>query len=179
MNYQNIIVSIIEQDRARCLALKAVRSLALPDWLIAAGFVRNAIWDHVYGTKTSLNDIDVIYFCESDISIERDIELQNRLLELQPTFPWSVKNQARMHVKNGDPAYLNTKDAMQYWPEKQTSIGVKYDDQSRVAIQHCFDLELQFNGRVDRNPVRAKEIFEKRLRQKSWKDSWPELTIEH
>ena len=44
--------------------LEAVSSLWLPDWYIAAGFLRNAIWDalHAKSVRTPLNDIDVIYY---------------------------------------------------------------------------------------------------------------------
>jgi hypothetical protein len=178
LKYEQRIASIIEKDQARCLALEIVESIALPDWLIAAGFVRNAIWDYMYDLKTSLNDIDVIYFCSSDVSIDRDLAIQNALVTLEPNLPWSVKNQARMHLKNGDLAYLSTKDAMQYWPEKQTSIGVKLNDQGKIVIQHCFDLGLQFNGKISRNPARETQIFEQRLKQKSWQSIWPKLEVE-
>ena len=178
MNYEQKIISIIKGDYTRCNALEAAASLDLPDWLIAAGFVRNAIWDHVYGVKTDLNDIDVIYFCKTDSSEEYDVELQQRLSGLEPNLPWSVKNQARMHIKNNDAPYLNTKDAMSYWPEKQTSIGVKLDKQGDLVLQHCFRLALQFNGKVDHNPVRTKQIFRERVAQKLWQKAWPKLAIE-
>ncbi len=155
-----------------------MRSIDLPDCLIAAGFVRNAIWDYIYGIKTDLNDIDVIYFCGSDVSIERDLEIQRSLFAIEPKFPWSVKNQARMHLKNGDAAYSSSKDAMSYWPEKQTSIGVKLNDQNKIEIQHCFDLELQFSGKVSHNSIREKHVFKKRIMQKSWQSIWPKLEIE-
>ena len=100
-------------------ALRAVSTLALPDWLIAAGFVRNIIWDSVYAKQTALNDIDVIYFCTEDRSAARDLLLEQRLRAVEPDLPWSVKNQARMHRKHGDAPYKNTVDAMRYWPEQQ------------------------------------------------------------
>ena len=178
LSYEQLITSIIEKDPERYLVLETVRSIDLPDWLIAAGFVRNAVWDYIYGIKTDLNDIDVIYFCSLDISIERDIEIQKSLLALEPKLPWSVKNQARMHYKNGDAAYSSSKDAMSYWPEKQTSIGVKLDDQNVIEVQHCFDLALQFSGKVNHNPNREKHIFKKRVMQKSWQGIWPKLEIE-
>ena len=35
----------ISQDGQRMAALEAARHLALPDWCLAAGFVRNLVWD--------------------------------------------------------------------------------------------------------------------------------------
>lgn len=178
MNYEREIISCIESSDNRMKALRAVRSLNLPDSLIAAGFVRNAIWDKIYSTSTTLNDIDVIYFYDLDLSTRRDKVLEEKLRELEPDFPWSVKNQARMHVKNGDNPYRNTLDAMSYWPEKQTSIGVLLDSEDNVCLKHCFDLSFQFNGKINQNPKREIEIFNARVKDRAWRDSWPKLEIE-
>ncbi len=61
---QQQIIQWIEQDEMRMLALRTARQLTLNDWCLAAGFVRNLIWDRLHGFSHSspLNDIDVIYF---------------------------------------------------------------------------------------------------------------------
>lgn len=51
MSYRQRIVELIEADALRMRALRAVRTLDLPDWLIAAGFVRNLVWDNLFGKK--------------------------------------------------------------------------------------------------------------------------------
>lgn len=49
-----------------------VADLKLPDGLIAAGFVRNLVWDHLHGKNaTPLNDVDVIFY---DASLQLDEE---------------------------------------------------------------------------------------------------------
>ena len=159
-------------------ALRAVKSLDLPDWLIAAGFVRNIIWGHLFDHEVDLNDIDVIYFCTQDTSKERDQGLESQLVQMYPDLPWSVKNQARMHLKHGDASYLSTIDAMRYWPEKQTSIGVKLDHQDSIVIGHCFDLSIQFNGYINHNPARSIEVFNDRVLSKGWLDIWPQLKVD-
>lgn len=123
MDYQASIIELIYADTQRMRALSAVRELQLPDGLIAAGFVRNKIWDFVFATDTPLADTDVIYFCQHDVSEARDKLLERRLGELLPGVCWSVKNQARMHVRNGDRPYISSADAMSFWPEKQTALG--------------------------------------------------------
>lgn len=158
-------------------ALHVVSQLDLPGWLIAAGFVRNLIWDELFNLTTDLNDIDVIYYDAWEVSRERDILLENDLLRVQPNLPWSVKNQARMHLKNGDAPYQSSKDAMNYWPEKQTSIGVKLDRKGNIVISHCFDLAFQFNGCINHNPARSIQVFNKRVQSKGWLDHWPALKI--
>lgn len=177
MNYEKRIISLIESDSLRMKALTAVRSLNLPDCLIGAGFVRNKIWDSVFGSDTALNDVDVIYYCKLDCSETRDRALKTKLESLEPDLPWSVKNQARMHIKNNDSPYLNTLDAMSYWPEKQTSIGVYMNSDAQIIIRNCFDMALQFNSCIDRNPNRSVEVFKKRIATKGWLGIWPKLNV--
>jgi len=177
MNYEQRTINLIEFDQLRMRALCAARSLNLPDWLISAGFVRNAIWNDIYANDTELNDIDVIYFCLLDTSDERDFLLEQQLIRLEPELPWSVKNQARMHFKNGDSPYKDTLDAMSYWPEKQTSIGVFLNDNDRVVVCSSFDLALNFNNQINRNPTRSIEVFNNRVNSKNWIELWPMLKI--
>lgn len=177
MSQKQRIINLIENDVFRMRALTVVGSLNLPDWLIAAGFVRNLIWDDCFNTQTQVNDIDVIYFCREDISEARDELLEEQLKVICPEYPWSVKNQARMHIKNGDNPYQNTLGAMRYWPEKQTSIGVKLDADGCVDVRHCFELDVQFSGQINRNPARSKKVFERRVLTKRWVDIWPGLIV--
>jgi hypothetical protein len=59
-----------------------------------------------------LNDIDVIYFDSADVSRETEQEIDDRLDQLFPGQRFSVKNQARMHLRNGDSPYRSSADAM-------------------------------------------------------------------
>src|SRR5712664_2713902 len=45
----SLIADIIAQDPVGMEQLRSVRTLDLPDWCIAAGFVRNRVWDHLHG----------------------------------------------------------------------------------------------------------------------------------
>ncbi|MBF4328231.1 nitrate reductase, partial [Vibrio anguillarum] len=58
------IVELIKEDPIRVEALYHVSQLGLPQCYIAAGFVRNLVWDslHDFNEPTPLNDVDVIYF---------------------------------------------------------------------------------------------------------------------
>jgi hypothetical protein len=91
MSYEQRIIELVKSDELRMRALYAVRTLDLPDWLVAAGFVRNLVWESIFNKKDRARDIDVIYFCRFDSSQERDIFLEKRLHELEPNFLWSVK----------------------------------------------------------------------------------------
>lgn len=183
-----------ERVRALELALQCARIHSMPQWCLAAGFVRNLVWDRLHGFELSpLNDIDLIYFCPLDISPERDLAIETYLNQLAPELPWSVKNQARMHVRNQDMAYTSCVDAMSYWPELETAIGVSYqavdtesDDQTCVGMKNhpasCdielvapFGLNSLFTLKLSANPKRSLSVFEHRVATKGWLTRYPLL----
>ena len=181
---QQLICSWIAADNMRMDCLKAVAELNLPDCYIAAGFVRNLIWDKLTQRQTQLADIDVIYF-DRDHTSETQDRYYERLLERNSPIneqaggknKWSVKNQARMHVRNGDLAYESSLDAMSYWPEKETAIGVRLDENGGLELGLAF---IQFNYSaltLTHNPKRAREIFQQRIIHKNWLTHWPELKV--
>ena len=75
------VASIIAQDPVGMKQLRAARALALPDWCIAAGFVRNRVWDHLHGISPARPpaDIDVLYYDATDLSRETEQALEGRL----------------------------------------------------------------------------------------------------
>ncbi len=66
----SLIADIIADDPVGMKQLRAARTLALPDWCIAAGFVRNQVWDHLHGISPPRPpaDIDVLYYDASLLS---------------------------------------------------------------------------------------------------------------
>src|SRR5262249_49127248 len=110
----SLITEIIAQDPVGMEQLRAVRTLALPDWCIAAGFVRNRVWAHLHGIAPARPpaDIDVLFYDAADLSKEREYEFEDRLDDLLPGLPWQVRNQARMHLSKGLPQHRSTADSM-------------------------------------------------------------------
>ena len=72
------IARIIAQDPVGMKQLRAARTLGLPDWCIAAGFVRNRVWDHMHGIAPPRPpaDIDVLYYDARDLSKETEQALE-------------------------------------------------------------------------------------------------------
>jgi hypothetical protein len=70
MDYKAATAKLLKQDEFRLRCLQAAWSLHLPDWYLGAGFLRNAIWDHLHqhSQATPLNDIDLVYFDAKDLS---------------------------------------------------------------------------------------------------------------
>lgn len=100
--------------------IKAASKLNLPDWWICAGFVRSIIWDTLHGfeKRTNTPDVDVIYFDDKNIDEKTEKKLEAELRTILPDIPWSVKNEARMHVINDIPPYISSEDAISKFPEK-------------------------------------------------------------
>ncbi|MGO4705011.1 nucleotidyltransferase family protein [Microvirga sp. 2MCAF38] len=162
-------------------ALRHVERLGLRDRWIGAGFIRNAIWDALHGRMPDLADhadIDVIFFDPSDLSREREAALEQALREASPGLPWSVRNQARMHMRNGDAPYRDSADAMRYWPETATAIGARLHD-GQIDLIAPYDVEDLVDLIVRPTPpfLDKLDIYRERIRSKNWKGRWPRLTI--
>ncbi|MEX1215540.1 nucleotidyltransferase family protein [Saccharospirillum sp.] len=67
---------------------------------------------HNFSTATVLNDIELIYFDQKDVTERRDRDMEGKPRGIS-NFPWSVKNQARMHESNLDGPYTSTSNANQ------------------------------------------------------------------
>ncbi|WP_082223660.1 nucleotidyltransferase family protein [Pseudomonas sp. RIT-PI-a] len=182
MDNSSTIQAIISNDPIRRRMLEIVRSLNLPDCWIGAGFVRNAVWDHLHGRSVSTvsTDVDVIWFDATRSTHEQDEALEAVLRDLDPNVLWSVKNQARMHVQNGDEPYQSATDAMRYWPETATAVAIRlredgtYEIAAPLGFDDLFDLIIRPAGRfaTDKNT-----IYQDRVTSKNWLKVWPMLTL--
>ncbi|HEY8607113.1 MAG TPA: nucleotidyltransferase family protein [Noviherbaspirillum sp.] len=179
--YEDLLSRWIEADPLRMRALHLAFELDLPDWCIAAGFVRNLVWDKLHGfaTPTPLADIDLVYFDPFQVGPVRDRELEAHLATVDPSLPWSVRNQARMHERNGDAPYVDTLDAMRHWVELETAVGVRLNAQKEIEIVSAFGLDTLFAKKLTPNRLRYKPAeFSARLNGKNWLWTWPQLQVD-
>ncbi|MDC8829530.1 nucleotidyltransferase family protein [Alteromonas gilva] len=178
-DYPSVIASWLRADTQRWQALEVAASLQLPDWCLAAGFVRNLVWDHLHNKPqpTPLNDIDVVYFNTEDVNAASDQTYQQQLYGKSP-FPWSVKNQARMHTRNQDKPYLSTADAMRHWVEIETAVGVRLNNSRELEFIAPFGLAPLFALSVTLNQHCPKPaVFRQRINNKHWLATWPKLQV--
>jgi hypothetical protein len=173
------IACIIAQDPVGMEQLRAVRTLDLPDWCIAAGFVRNRVWDHLHGIAPARApvDIDVIYFDAADVSKDREAEYETRLHGLIPNAPWQVRNQARMHVWKDLPPHRDTADSMTYWLETVTAVGVRLeaDDRLTVVAPLGTDDLLGLLCRPTAFGRTRRHEYDERITAKRWRELWPRV----
>lgn len=174
------ISSILRADPLRWHLLDVVRQLDLPDCWIGAGFVRNAVWDHLHRRSASppTSDIDVIWYDPTRIDPAEDRKCEAMLRVAAPSFAWSVKNQARMHIRNGDGPYASSVDAMRYWPETATAVAARRQGVDDCEIEAPFGLDDLLNLVLRATPHFSGEkrtIYEDRLQAKDWFVAWPLL----
>jgi uncharacterized protein len=167
-------------------ALRAVASLKLEAWCIGAGAVRNLVWDHLHGhtEPSSLADVDVAYFDQSDITLNTEQALQSSLQAIAPGLPWEVTNQAGVHVwferyfgHKVDPL-RSLEEAVASWPEYATSVGITLGAQEELQVIAPWGLEDLFAVTVRRNPTRVSlETYRQRIEQERYSQRWPMVKV--
>ena len=180
------ILKLIYKNEWMMGVLKAAQELELPDWMIGAGFVRNKVWDYLHGfrnAKVPTNDIDLIYFDPHDPK-ETTEKKYDDTLKKQININWSCKNQARMHIINGDRPYKNSLDALSHWVETATAIAVKLEQDDSLTLFAPHGLDDLFNLILRPTPAFTNKdkihIFRKRIAQKEWLKKYPKLkVVEH
>lgn len=170
------------ESRAEMLrALAAVAAHGPPGAWIGAGFLRNAVWDALSGHDPGAMppaDLDVVFHDAADASVARDRAAEARLSRAEPGLPWSVVNQARMHLRNGHAPYADLADAIAHWPETATCIAARLAG-GRVEILAPHGL-TDLLGLVAR-PTPAHRAnpaaMHARIAAKSWLLRWPRLQV--
>jgi len=174
----SLIVSIIAQDPVGMKQLRAARTLALPDWCIAAGFVRNRVWDHLHGIAPPREpaDIDVLYYDAADLSKEAEQALEARLSALEPA-PWQIRNQARMHVWKELPQHKSTADSMAYWLETVTAVGVRLEADDSLTVISPLGTDDLLGLRCSPTAYGRTRLdeYEARIASKGWRALWPKV----
>lgn len=177
---QSKVVDILAADAGAMAQLRAVRSLVLPDWCIAGGFVRNRVWDALTGQFEEFPaDTDVLFFDTADRSRERETQLERRLTAILPQVDWQVRNQARMHEFNGDPPYRDTAHAMTFWLETCTAVGARLtaDDRIELVAPQGLDDLLALVFRPTDSGRKHYAAYRERIDTKPWRRRWPAATF--
>jgi hypothetical protein len=163
--------------------LQAVAEADLPDCWIGAGFIRDAVWDQLHGYEKTAphGDVDVIWFPNVPTQADVDQRVEDELRAAVPELQWSVKNQARMHLRNADAPYVSVADAMRHWPETATAVAARLGSSGQIEINAPFGLDDLFALRLRPTPAfqtSKHPIFIDRVSSKRWIERYPMLTLE-
>lgn len=168
-------------------ALRAGRELGLTQWCVGAGALRNLVWDALHGhaQRSVLADVDLAWFCATDLDPARDAALQARLLQACPDLPWEVTNQAGVHLwferhfGHAVAPLRSLEEAIASWPEPATAVGVWLDADDVLHVIAPLGLDDLLGLRVRRNPARVSlETYRQRCATKRYAERWPRVVVE-
>ena len=166
--------------------LTIIRDLELKDSWLAAGSVRNFIWN-LLSDKPSFDretDVDVIFF-DPDVSYEETLAIESKLREDFPQYQWELKNQVYMHQHSPHTSpYRNSCDAMSKYPERCTEVGLRLQADATLELFAPYGLEDILNFQVRPTPHFLENqdrmnLYQKRLSKKNWREKWKNLTVKN
>ena len=195
MNYKTIseqyetFISILEKNKDLIAVLDYITELKLPNFYIAAGSVFQTIWNYYDGNDLNfgIKDIDVIYYNNSDLSVEKDLEYYNIINTYIKAkgfnYEVDVSNEARMHLwkiehNQGDNVeqYKNSEDAMSKWIATVHAIGItKVNDNIKIYAPYGLSDIYSRTIRPIKHNGNSKELYDKKVA--SWQNRFDSLNI--
>ena len=178
--------AIIRADPGLMHLLAGLRELALPQWRLVAGCLYQTVWNVLTGRPrgTGINDYDVIYFDNGDLSWDAEDSVIRRVAAATagPIGPVEVRNQARVHLwfeqRFGTPypPLASADEAIARYASIAHTIGVRLEPDDRLDIAAPFGLDDIFamvirpNYALDNAASHARKA--ERVRA-----IWPEVTV--
>jgi hypothetical protein len=165
--------------------LRAVREVAPEGAYVAAGAIRDTVWNRLTGRGAQQleGDVDVVYF-DANETAEGAREFERELTMRLPHKRWEVTNQAHVHLWYRDASggtvapFQSVPEAVATWPETATAVGARLSVAGHVDVLAPLGLEDLFALVVRHNPARVDSaVFRERLARKRWAERWPELKI--
>lgn len=166
--------------------LTGLRDDGLPDHLLVAGAIYNLVWNRLTGRPdlTGINDIDVFYFDDTDLSYEaEDIVIQrlaSRFAHLP--LPVQIRNQARVHLwferKFGSPfaPLTSSTEMLGRYASKTHAVAARLDPDDILTLLAPFGLDDIFSMRITPNPVLANKKAHDAKAARA-RTIWPEVTV--
>lgn len=184
MNSSEIVKSIITKNSDLMNILNIIKKQNLAQGTLAAGSIRNTIWQELNHQPFKLeSDVDFVFFDES-IPEKANQDIQDHLEKIAPQYMWQVKNEAYMHnydFSNQTP-FNSVTDAIAHFVETPTCIGAFLDDGDKLQLIEPFGTEDLVKLNVRPIPFFKQDgehlnVYKKRIKSKNWKAKWPKLSI--
>jgi hypothetical protein len=177
---QERLAVLVRRSASLMRALRAVRVLDPPDWLIGAGAIRDRVWDSLHGAvpPAASLDVDLAFYDASCLGGERERSVQSAVSSHAPDICWDVTNHAAVHLSY--PAVFGVEveplaccsDGVAMWPETAMAVGIRLFSDETLRVVAPYGLEDLF-GLVCRSapgcprPVRHEPLAER----------WPRVRI--
>ncbi|MEM7502694.1 MAG: nucleotidyltransferase family protein [Pseudomonadota bacterium] len=157
--------------------------LDLPDGWLVAGTVVQTYWNHAFGYPAThgIDDIDLVYFDDSDLSEDSEAAHQSRVESLfrDVAFRLDVKNEARVHLWYerkfgvGISPYPDVASAIETFPTTVGAIGLRPHGHC-VEVLAPFGLDDLQNLVVRPNKKQVTQrVYESKVER--WRTRWPDL----
>lgn len=180
------LVKLVTSSSVLMRALRAARTLNLPDWLIGAGVLRDRVWDHLHASSPHApsRDVDLAFFDPTRIGRLHEVRIQMAITKHAPNISWDVTNQAGVHLwyphvfgTAVDPL-SSSADAVATWPETATAVAVRLLPDNRIQVVAPYGLNDLFNLVCRHNPRRATaEQYRHRIDRLQIARRWPQVQI--
>lgn len=176
-------LKVIQSDQKMMSILRVIAGLDLKDSWLAAGAIRNYIWNLHYGRPgfDSETDLDVVFY-DPDISYQHTLSIQDILKAACPAYSWEVKNQVYMHGHNPETApYMSTRDAIRKYPETATAVALRLVD-NKLELFALYGLEVISRFEIHPTPhfkasSKRMRVYQERMAKKDWRQKWPQIQI--
>ncbi|MEX1166352.1 MAG: nucleotidyltransferase family protein [Hydrogenophaga sp.] len=179
--------SLVAASEPTMEALRAVRTLGLASWCLAAGAIRRLVWDDLHGfaSPPPLADWDCVFYDPAPQDPGREKSLEAALSNTLPGLRWEVVNQAWVHQwlqteTDGEVVapFQSLADGIASWPETATCVGVWLTPEDSIEVIAPHGLGDLFGGVVRWNFTSAsRTAFENRLKVKRWTERWPQIAV--
>lgn len=177
------IKQILTKNKTVMGILDKTLSLNISNWYLGSGCISQTIWNykHGYDLNHGINDYDLVYFDDSDLSYEAEDKVIKMGRVIFDNLPVEIRNQARVHLWYKDhfgydiEPHTSTEDAINTWPTTATAIGIQ-GNQNNFKIYAPYGLDDLINLIVRPNKKKiTEEIYNKKVER--WSKAWPLLTI--
>jgi hypothetical protein len=177
---------IVRADAQLMQLLTVGRRVNLPQWRLVAGCVYQTVWNSLTGRPrgTGINDYDLIYFDDRELSKEAENAAEVEVRELLPDLPapLEVRNQARVHLWFED--YFGipyaplscAEEAIDRYASRTHAVGIRLGEDGVLDVYAPFGLEDIFAMIMRPNyALPNKSTHDKKAGRA--RAIWPELKI--
>lgn len=166
--------------------LARLPELGAPGAYLAAGGLFQTVWNMLSGRPpgADINDYDVLYFDDSDLSYDAEDAVIRRAAGLFADLPVvvEVRNEARVHLwyepKFGLPCapFTCVEDAISKFAATTCSVGLAIRPDGELQVCAPYGFADLFGFVVRPNPILAPQhVYEAKAAR--WQSVWPRLTV--